>query len=565
MFRHRPLHSLSTCIRKDILSEQGSQLRPFSHSTGAMKSHDWNYQDELFQFTRGRFLYNERKQFLQREVRFDMNKLAQIAVELLGAQRCEQIQKFPDGLFNKAYLFTMDDGQEIVGKVPNPNAGIAHYTTASEVATLDFVRNTLNIPAPRVLGWSSHSANNPVGVEYILMEKVAGVPLEPFWRVLKPVKKLEVFMKIFEYQKRLSGVVFPRIGSLYYASDLSTFDQAPPLVVKVNGEPLELSNFSIGPTVGQGWFSDGRETLGFQEGPWADVLEYRRAIASRELHCIRELHARKPMQMICGPKLYQPTSARKVKALELFQAWLPKLIPASQPELLEAYLWHNDLHAENILVNPEKPTEIMGIIDWQSTEIAPLFELRTAPSFLGYEGPAIDDKLEAPVLDKESVNSAEENARVIKQHNDSAIMTAWLRLLKKKDPKQYQAYRFQQTMPGTILHISQNIFEMGEAHLLSFLLQQQKQAGSGAPQLSISTEQARVIEEDAQLADKSFDLMSQIRDQMGDAWPDKGLVDHQQYQQAKEDLSLAKEDIATLLDLSNQEKMELERYWPFDQ
>jgi Phosphotransferase enzyme family len=270
------------------------------------------------------------------------------------------------------------------------------------------------------------------------------------------------------------------------------------------------------------------------------------------------------MQMVCGPKLYQPTSARKLEALELFQAWLPKLIPTSQPELLEAHLWHSDLHAENILVNPEKPTEIMGIIDWQWTEIAPLFELRTAPSFLGYEGPAIDDKLEAPVLDKDGVHSAEEDARLIKRHNDTAIMTAWLRLLIKKDLKQYQAYRFQQTLPGTILHISQNIFEMGEAHLLSFLLEQQNQAGSGAPPPRISAEQANTIEEDAQLADTSFDLMSQIRDQMGDTWPDKGLVDHGLYQQAKENLRLAKVDIATLLDLSNEEKMELERYWPFD-
>jgi hypothetical protein len=33
----------------------------------------------------------------------------------------------------------MQDGAQVVGKVPNPNAGRAHYTTASEVATMDFV------------------------------------------------------------------------------------------------------------------------------------------------------------------------------------------------------------------------------------------------------------------------------------------------------------------------------------------------------------------------------------------------------------------------------------------
>lgn len=36
---------------------------------------------------------------------------------------------------------TMDNGVQIVAKIPNPNAGPAFYTTASEVATRDFVRD----------------------------------------------------------------------------------------------------------------------------------------------------------------------------------------------------------------------------------------------------------------------------------------------------------------------------------------------------------------------------------------------------------------------------------------
>ena len=42
-------------------------------------------------------------------------------------------------MFNEAFLMSMDDGQEVIAKVPNPNAGVPHFTTASEVATLDFV------------------------------------------------------------------------------------------------------------------------------------------------------------------------------------------------------------------------------------------------------------------------------------------------------------------------------------------------------------------------------------------------------------------------------------------
>lgn len=47
--------------------------------------------------------------------------------------------KCSEGLHNKAFLLTMDNGVEVFAKLPNPNAGPAHYTTASEVATRKFV------------------------------------------------------------------------------------------------------------------------------------------------------------------------------------------------------------------------------------------------------------------------------------------------------------------------------------------------------------------------------------------------------------------------------------------
>ena len=43
-----------------------------------------------------------------------------------------------EGSFNKALLLTMSDGNEVIAKIPCPNAGPPHLTTASEVATLEF-------------------------------------------------------------------------------------------------------------------------------------------------------------------------------------------------------------------------------------------------------------------------------------------------------------------------------------------------------------------------------------------------------------------------------------------
>lgn len=79
----------------------------------------------------------------RRRIIFDIDELASVAAKSVGANRCVDIEKCPDGLYNKAYVLTMDDGKQVIGKVPDPNAGIPHYTTASEVATMDFVGRSL--------------------------------------------------------------------------------------------------------------------------------------------------------------------------------------------------------------------------------------------------------------------------------------------------------------------------------------------------------------------------------------------------------------------------------------
>lgn len=66
--------------------------------------------------------------------------LADVLIDwLLGTQ----VLKCQEGLYNKAFILAMDDGSEILAKLPCPAAGPKYYTTASEVATRDFVRCNL--------------------------------------------------------------------------------------------------------------------------------------------------------------------------------------------------------------------------------------------------------------------------------------------------------------------------------------------------------------------------------------------------------------------------------------
>lgn len=82
---------------------------------------------------------NEKFELAQRHVEYDVLELGKVAARAMNAQRCVRLKKFPDGLYNKALLLTMDNDTEVVAKIPNPNAGIKHFTTASEVATMEFV------------------------------------------------------------------------------------------------------------------------------------------------------------------------------------------------------------------------------------------------------------------------------------------------------------------------------------------------------------------------------------------------------------------------------------------
>jgi hypothetical protein len=102
-----------------------------------------------------------------RYLKFDLRQLLKVAVAAVsneGARYCVSLHdlfyllyssltrtlgtivlKCREALNNKAYLLTMDNGLEVFSKLPNPIAGPAYYTTASEVATREFVRPIIEL------------------------------------------------------------------------------------------------------------------------------------------------------------------------------------------------------------------------------------------------------------------------------------------------------------------------------------------------------------------------------------------------------------------------------------
>lgn len=94
----------------------------------------------LYNYTGGRWLWNEEKQLKARYVKFKLQALCDVATRAVGSGSCTNATKLTEGNFNMVLQLSMDDGKEVFAKIPNPNAGLPELVTSSEVATMEFVR-----------------------------------------------------------------------------------------------------------------------------------------------------------------------------------------------------------------------------------------------------------------------------------------------------------------------------------------------------------------------------------------------------------------------------------------
>ncbi|KAJ5594706.1 uncharacterized protein N7459_000914 [Penicillium hispanicum] len=500
-----------------------------------------------------------------------MNELAKLAADSVGAEECIQVEKFPDGMFNKSFLFTMGNGAQVVGKVPNPNAGQAHYTTASEVATMDFMRNILGTPVPRVLAWCSKAKQTSVGAEYIIMEKAEGAQLSNFWPGMEIESRLEIVKAMSRYQKSWMSTSFTKYGSLYYSPDLT--HNAECFLVNTHGIPTKEPRFAIGPSTGRDQVDHSRIGIDFDRGPWDSALQYRRAVGFREIACIQNIAElpRSPVTL-CGPRTYCPSRSKKLDAVHSYLQLVQYLLPTNQ-SIAAPFLWHGDLHTENIFVNPECPTEILGIIDWQSTEILPLFDHARQPCFLDYDGPQINS-LRPPDypknLDKLSLAEQHEAKSLYFKMSLSALYKT---LISLDNPTLYKAMEFRQTRCFDLLLLAQNLLVDGEALYRATVMELEEEWSNipsvqafGYPPfpLQLSASEIQSLENDVAGAIRGMELLGELKESLGDFWPEKGIVRHDQYDQTKALLRKAKPKVLDQLACCGQERTVSDNLWPFD-
>ncbi|OJJ43599.1 hypothetical protein ASPZODRAFT_136051 [Penicilliopsis zonata CBS 506.65] len=350
--------------------------------------------NNYFSYTSGRWLFNEQQQLDKRYIEFDIPALQRIAGQAVGS-RCMKMDKLPEGLFNKVFSLHMENGKEVLARIPNPNAGHPRYVVASEVATLDFLRTVLDIPVPRVLSWSS-SQPNPVGAEYILMERVQGKQLNEVWDGMAETQRFGLVKSLVDVERRLVKARFSLHGSLYYRSTLQDTS------IGFQADPTVPSEFVFGPTTQRSFWEDGKQALDIDRGPcgWHSTLyrnlpshltvpigrtaqEYLTAVANREIARVQRLQ--KSSNVAVPPERIPQSRETHVRLLEQFLAVLPHILPPE--DTLSPVLLHHDLHPNNIFVDASDHTRISGIIDWQAVYTAPLFIQAKFPSVFDCDDP----------------------------------------------------------------------------------------------------------------------------------------------------------------------------------
>jgi hypothetical protein len=169
----------------------------------------------------------------------------------------KSIRKLAEGGFNRIFEIAMRDGTSVLARMPYPSTLPRRLAVASEVATMDFVR-AHGIPTPRICAYAIDE--NPVGSEYILMEKLPGRPIGEAWFDLSEQERLQVLHDIVKLELKMFNIQLPASGSIYHARDLK------PDTPKVSMREVD-GQFCMGPYTGLRWWYGERGTLEIDRGP----------------------------------------------------------------------------------------------------------------------------------------------------------------------------------------------------------------------------------------------------------------------------------------------------------
>ncbi|RMZ83193.1 hypothetical protein DV738_g1427, partial [Chaetothyriales sp. CBS 135597] len=351
---------------------------------------------DLFDFTGGRFLFNEKKRLTERHVEFNVDGLAETVCNSTRRSLSEltSITKLAEGGFNRMIEVSFSDGYTVLARIPYQKTTPKNLVIASEAATL-FLLRSHGLPVPKVLGYST-TCHNPVGTEYVILEKVDGKPLGDQWFSMTNKARLKIMSQIVDLETKYMAIPFAANGSLYHRKDLDSDALAVP-IDQSSASDDGGNDLVLGPTVKYEWWYQERASLDVNRGPWRGFSQCFEAPAKREISYCQtygkpRLHVNRYLRELHGLKLHSPSD--HIKLLNDYLKVSPYLELPDDHALARPVLRHPDLSPNNIIVNEEN--DIVGLIDWQHAVILPLCLAASIPQHFQNWGDPVSEKLTQP-------------------------------------------------------------------------------------------------------------------------------------------------------------------------
>jgi hypothetical protein len=227
------------------------------------------------------------------------------------------------------------------------------------------------------------------------------------------------------------------------------------------------------------------------------------------------------------------------------------------------------LHVANIFVNPAEPTEVVSLIDWQSTEISPLYFYARQPHMIDYDGPPVNG-LERPQL-REDLDKLEpsERAHANTLYLQQSLCSLYNTLTHHQNPRLYAALQFQQTQKYLLLLLPRNLLIDGEVSYLAQIAELEStwdefsgEEGSTYP-YTFSEKEREELEADVEGVVRGMEAMRSIRESLGELFPEQGIVKSDDYEEALDALSQMKEQVISAFATNATEREAWEKAWPF--
>ncbi|KAK0640159.1 Altered inheritance of mitochondria protein 9 [Lasiodiplodia hormozganensis] len=306
-----------------------------------------------------------------------------------------EVKFLTEGAWNQVYTISASVNgvvKECIFRLALPD--FPWYRTQIEVSTTEFIRHHTSIPVPRIYAFNS-SMKSPLGLEWILMEKVQGrTYAEAAWS-LSFDTRAAIHRKVADWADELSRLEFDQIGSLYH-------DWSKPLSDK--------SSYLVGPLNDDEFKSDLRLDHDVHRGPFASMQQYTSArIAFRMADALdprmaaraayREAKAQADEQEQLGyDSGFRVDAEMEAVSDELYTravlAAVPRYCLALQSILPTVFaserdvgapgfarLAHIDIHGDNVMVGDDAG-DLVALLDWEQTMTLPLAWTPAYPKFV---------------------------------------------------------------------------------------------------------------------------------------------------------------------------------------